>query len=221
MRGVLGRGSAIDTESVRAHVTLAAIFVAGTVLLGVAAGAWRQYVYRGGAGVVSASSLPQPPIKSRAAYDYVNAHWDDAWLVQSIGIGVDMYVTDLMEPRTRENRSALLEIAQSYRGGSRTPQPYYGVRLTFGSPDGTALGKAEAELTAGAKDLQRAAAELFAPRPHSLAPGPVIQADALALFKRGRTEWNRAVRTIWLDAGVSRQEHGWPLTGINEAGWSP
>ncbi len=181
MRGLLGARPVADTESVRSHSTLAAVVVLVTLLVGVTGAVWFRYVDRSGRS-------------KKAAYDYVNAHTNDADAVSSIGSALQAYIADMRKPPTPANRAELLAIAQ-------TQHPTH---LTFGSPDGGDIGRAESRLTFAASELEGAAAEVFGQKQ----PTAAMQADAATRFKRNVDTWNRAVLTLWFAGGVSQDGPG-------------
>jgi hypothetical protein len=132
-----------------------------------------------------------------------------AGAVWSIGSALQEYIADMRKPRTPANRAELLAIAQ-------TQHP---ARLTFGSPDGGDIGRAESLLTFAANELERAAAEVFGRKP----PTAAMQADAAARYTRNVNTWNRAVLTLWFAAGVSQDGPEWPVVDppIPHANLSP
>jgi hypothetical protein len=183
VRGVFNARPAADTGWVRSHSTLAAVVVLVTLLVGVTGAVWFRHLDRSDS--------------KKVAYDYVNAHVNDADAVWSIGLGLQAYIADMRRPRTPANRAELISIAQTQ----------YPARLTFGSPDGGEVGRAEAQLTFAANELERAAKELFGQKQ----PTAAMRAGAVRRYTRSVNAWNHAVLTLWFAGGVSQDGSGWPV----------
>jgi hypothetical protein len=176
-----------------------AMVVGGSVAL------WRSANAPDAAGSSAAQPLAAADspagASSTAAANYVSAHGQEAWWVQSIVVGAQADIDAEVKSPTVAN---VVLLAQNAQGGHDKLDQY---RWDFTSDDDGALGDAEAGLSVAANDLKNAEGALVA---FAGGPNPATAAHAVAQFNAGIAEWNQAVQYIWQAAGVSASDPGWP-----------